>query len=271
VRAAEILAAARDAGARIDLVTTGSLEELAAAVGAADGRRVLLVGGDGSIHAVANLREPPGELALLPAGGANNVARSLGIPLDARRAARLAVSGWIKPVDLIEATTPTRRYVTVESVSVGFLAQARARYRGANSVDVLEGLRAGAAALERFHPLGVRVTSGCDVENLALAQLFVANLPLYEFGLHVAPQADATDGLLDFVGVEAGGRAGVGLMLGRLLRGTRLDRPGVHVWRARHGRIATHGASPIVADSEDLGFGPVELAVLPGALPLVRP
>lgn len=269
--AVDLASAVRRAGGSIDVVETGSIDELTAALARAYDRRVLLVGGDGTVHAVANAPALPAEIALLPRGSANNVARSLNIPLDPSKATRLALAGQVRPIDLVEAYTPTRRYVTVESLSVGFLARARVRYQGRNSGDTLQALKAGAAALAEFHPSRVRVTRDGVAKEIQLGQLFVANLPLYEFGLHVAPHANPTDEQLDFVGVEASGRPEIGLMLARLLRGSATQSPGVHLWRAACGRIVAHDGSPIVADSENLGPGPVRLAVWPRALPIVRP
>jgi diacylglycerol kinase (ATP) len=266
-----IVAALRRAGADVDLRVTSSLDELAAAwVGDRD-RRIVLVGGDGTVHAAVNAGAVPRDVALIPAGGANNIARSLRIPRDWPAAAALAVAGDVRPVDLIEATTAGRRRMVVESISVGFLAAARVRYHARNSTDLVAGARAGVAALARFHPLAARVTGGPHVETLILSQLFVANLPLYEFGLRVAPHADPTDATLDFIGIEAPDRRAVVRMLLDLRRGTHLERASVHLWRAAGGTIATHGCSPIVADSEDLGCGPVGLRAAPGALRLVRP
>ncbi|HEX5983812.1 MAG TPA: diacylglycerol kinase family protein, partial [Solirubrobacterales bacterium] len=203
----------REAGGEVELVRTGSVEELAAIWREDDGRRVVLVGGDGTVHEVANFDGPAREVALIPAGKANNIAHSLGIPTEWREAARLAVSGEARPVDLIEARAGEARRLVVEGVSVGFLAQARVRYRGRNSGAVLAALRAGAAALEHFHPLAARVQHHDGREALHLSQLFVANLPLYEFGLRVAPFADPTDARLDVIGIEAPSRRAVLRML----------------------------------------------------------
>ena len=60
-------------------------------------------------------------------------------------------------------------------------------------------------------------------------------------------------------------------MLTRLRRGTHLGRPGVRHWRAEHVRIATGGRAPIIADTTNLGFGPVDLRVERGALAVVAP
>jgi diacylglycerol kinase family enzyme len=56
----ELVRALRDAGADADaeLERTHDLQELAAVWRHDDGRRLILVGGDGSVHAVANLAGP---------------------------------------------------------------------------------------------------------------------------------------------------------------------------------------------------------------------
>lgn len=269
--AGEVVDALRAAGAEVELLRTAGLTELEDVWRHDDGRRLVLVGGDGTIHAAVNVPGPARDVALIPAGRANNIARSLDIPLAVADAARLALRGGVRPVDLIEARTATERRLVVESVSVGFLAHARVRYHGRNSADLRAGVRAGAAALRRFHPLGAHVTGATGTESLPLAQLFVANLPLYEFGLRVAPQADPQDAMLDVVGIEAPTRRAVLRMLVDLRRGTHPARGNVHRWRAETVRIVTNGASPVVADSADLGFGPVELRAVPGALRMVRP
>lgn len=233
-------------------------------------RRIVLVGGDGTIHAAANA-SLKAELALVPAGSANNIARSLGIPLLPAAAARLAVLGRARPIDVIEAVTATRRRIVVEGLSVGFLAAARSRYHATGSEHPGRALAAGAAALAAFRPLHVHVVDGGRADDLELAQLFVANLPLYAFGLHVAPRADPEDGLLDLVAIESCGRPDVLRMIVRLRRGTEFGRPEVHSWRAGRIRLDPHGASPVIADSLDLGAGPVDLSVRRGALALVRP
>lgn len=267
----DLVRALRAAGADVELELTGSLAELAAVWRDDDGRRLVLAGGDGTIHAVANLGGPARDVALIPAGRANNIARSTQIPRDPAAAARLAVRGRVRPLDLIEARTATRRRLVVESVSVGFLAQARVRYHGRNSADLVAGLRAGAGALRDFHELGVHVTTPAGEETLRLSQLFVANLPFYEFGLLVAPQADPTDATLDLIGIDAPTRRAVLRMIAELRRGAHRPYHGVHAWRAHSATIETHGRSPVVADSEDLGTGPVVLRAVPAALRLVRP
>jgi diacylglycerol kinase (ATP) len=258
----------RGLGARVETRLTSSLEELAETVAAA-GRRVALLGGDGSLHAAANLPGPLPELALLPAGRANNVAHSIGVPLDLSAAAHLALAGHARPLDLIEARTATRRFLAVEGVSVGFHALARARYRSVNSADVVAGVKAGLGALASFGSITIGLEADGHFEVARIGQLFVANLPLFGPGLQVAPAADPADGLLDLVTIEAATRTELVSKLRRLRHGTHLALPGVRHLTAARIRIAPSGRSPVIADTTDLGSGTVELTVRPAALQLV--
>lgn len=261
----------RHYGARVDTHVTASVEELAALLDDHADGRVVLLGGDGTLHAVANLPGPKPEVALLPAGKANNIARSLGIPTERRAAAEVAVRGRARSLDAIAVESPEGRYLAVEGVSVGFLALARERYRSENSADLVAGAAAGLSAFRRFRPLKVAIESDGAAEIATIGQLFVANLPLYGFGLRVAPDADAADGLLDVVAIEASGRASLLPMLAQLRKGSHVGRPGVRTWRARRVRLATGGRSPVIADSANLGPGPVDLSVEPGAIEIVVP
>jgi diacylglycerol kinase family enzyme len=204
--------------ATIETHFTESIAELSAAWQAFQDRRVVLLGGDGTLHAAANLPFRPPELALLPAGRANNVARALGIPLDLAEAAKLAARGIARPIDLISATNGTRSLLAVEGVSVGLHAIARASYRAPNSADIGAAVRSGLSAALRFDGVGLCVSSDGQAELLRVGQLFVANLPLYAFGLKVAPDARPDDGLLDLVSLPWEGRAQILPTIMRLRR-----------------------------------------------------
>lgn len=259
----------RAAGGRVEARRTSSLDELADAL-VPDGRRVVLLGGDGSLHAAANLPGPKPELALVPAGKANNVATALGIPRDVEGAARLAVTGAARAVDALAVETRDgRRHLAVEGLSVGFHALARSEYRAENSADTLAGIKAGVGALARFDSMTLAVEHDGSLEVLRAAQLFVVNFPLFGPGLRVAPGADPGDGFADLVALEADSRHELLALVPHLRAGTHLGRAGVRHLRARTVRISSGGRSPFIADTTNLGTGPIRLAVEPGALQLV--
>jgi diacylglycerol kinase (ATP) len=260
--------ALRAQGADVDLRVTESAAELAA-VAADPNRRLVLLGGDGTVHSFANLPFAHAEAALLPVGGANNIARSLGIPTDIDAAAALAVNGYARAIDAIEARAGDRTVLAVEGVSVGFHALARTRYSAVNSTDVRAAVGAGFSAIRAFHPVPVGLELDGEAELTPLGQLFAANLPLYGPRLAVAPDADPADGLIDVVRIATRGRLDTVAALASLRRGRdpeTLDRR-----RASRVRIVTGGRSPVIADTTDLGTGPVDLTIRPRALRIVAP
>src|SRR5918994_3542599 len=174
-RAASLI---RGFGARIETRWTASPHELDEFVSEEE-RRVVLIGGDGTLHAVANIHGHKPEIALLPRGRANNIAHALGVPPDLKWAAKLAVQGIAHPIDGIAVETPELEMTALEGVSVGFHAQARSRYHGVNSADTTAGVAAALSAFAHFEPVSVvlELDGGCEL--LRLGQLFVVNFPFF--------------------------------------------------------------------------------------------
>jgi diacylglycerol kinase family enzyme len=78
-------------------------------------RRILVAGGDGTIGAAANaLAGTNVELAILPGGTLNHLAKDLGLPLDLERAAHVAKHGRAVPVD--SAVVNDRIFLSTSSV-----------------------------------------------------------------------------------------------------------------------------------------------------------
>ena len=128
-------------------------------------------------------------------------------------------------------------------------------------------------AAERDHQAyagSVEVESGGVHERLPLGELFVANLPYYSFGLRVAPHAVPHDGAIDFVWLPPAPRRALPAIVRSLRSGTHLTRPGVRTWKAAEATLTAHG-SPVIADTVDVGPGPVSLVAARDALVLVVP
>jgi diacylglycerol kinase (ATP) len=266
-RAASLL---RGFGARVESRWTASPAELDELVSEEE-RRVVLIGGDGTLQAVANINGHKPEIALLPRGRANNIARALGVSPDLNWSAKLAVQGIAHPIDGISVETPELTMTALEGVSVGFHAQARARYRGVNSADTAAGVAAALSAFAHFEPVSIVLELDGASELLRLGQLFVVNFPFFGPGLPVARDADPGDGVLEVVDLDAATRSTLAVELAHLRRGTHLRQRGVRIRSARRIRITTRAASPVVADTTVLNSGPVELTVRPRTLHVVGP
>jgi diacylglycerol kinase (ATP) len=261
---AEVLGHVSQAGRAVGRITPSEAELLEALDGAA-GRRVVLVGGDGTLHAALNVGVTLPELALVPAGRANNVARALGVPPDVALAARVAATAPARPVDVLRVESGAGTVYCVEAVSGGIQADARSRYTGENSADLRAGAQVFAQALRGYRPYRVDLAlDGRPGFVGEAAQVFLSNLPLFGFGFKVDPVARPADGLLEAIVIEARTRTRVARLLASAYRGTHLKREGVTLRRARE--VLIRSSLPIVGDARPLGTGPASVTVEQGRL-----
>ena len=220
-----------------------------------DGRTPVLMGGDGSVHtAVAALRGR-GELSadlplgLIPLGTGNDLARTLGIPLDPAEAARALLTARPRALDLI-VDDAGGLVVNVVHLGVGAEAAERARAlkdKLGKAAYAVGGVLAGATTTG----WGLRVEvdgSAVDTDGPVL-MVGIANGRTIGGGAELAPDAIPDDGLLDVVVATSTGplaRLGFGVAM----------RDGEHVERddvlSVRGRTVTVSgeAFPLNADGE---------------------
>ncbi len=201
------------ARASVEVVATSNPGELDSVLHRAGSRRIVVAGGDGSMHAVVAALHRRNELAgktlaLLPLGTGNDFARGTGIPLDIEDAARLVLAGEPRPVDLIVDETGE---IVVNNVHVGAGAQAsRKGHRwksrlGDIGVGKLNLGKLGypiGALLSAFHPPSWRMRVEVDgkvVNDVDRPVLMVAigNGSNVGGGTELNPEADTEDGRLD--------------------------------------------------------------------------
>jgi diacylglycerol kinase (ATP) len=118
-----------DGRCSVEVVATSGPGELDSVLHRAGSRRIVVAGGDGSLHAVVAALHRRHDLAgsvlgLIPLGTGNDFARCMDIPLDPEEAARLLLEGEVRPVDVL---LDERGGVVVNNVHVGASAQASRR------------------------------------------------------------------------------------------------------------------------------------------------
>ena len=177
--------------------------ELLAADLAAEVDVLMVFGGDGTVHEVANgLPVPAGPLvALLPAGTGNDLARAIGMPPDPVAAATELAGARPRSLDLLDCG-PRR---AANGVNAGFAAAAtevlsrRVKRLLGPAAYLAGGVRAGVNP--PTWPARVEV-DGRVVEGEALA-VVVGNGGSFGGGRWLIPEADVGDGLLDVLVVPA--------------------------------------------------------------------
>jgi len=180
----------------------GDAESLAAEL-AAEVDVLMVFGGDGTVHEVANgLPVPAGPVvALLPGGTGNDLARAIGIPPDPVAAATELAGARPRSLDLLDCGS--RR--AANGVNAGFAAAAtevlspRVKRLLGPAAYLAGGVRAGVRS--PTWPARVEV-DGRVVEGEALA-VVVGNGGSFGGGRWLIPEADVGDGLLDVLVVPA--------------------------------------------------------------------
>ena len=195
---------------------------------------VASLGGDGLLRPLAGvLRDTPAALAIIPGGRGNDYARMLGIPSDPTEAARIAVEGEERMMDVAEVDG--EHYLGI--ASFGFDSDANrianeARLVRGNLVYVYAALR----ALIAWKPARFTVTVDGERHELTGYSMGVANSKAYGGGMFVAPQAVLDDGLLDVVAKAQVPKLQFLRALPKYFKGTHVSDPTVHDLARRRDR-----------------------------------
>jgi diacylglycerol kinase (ATP) len=242
-----------------------------------DGRRLVVVGGDGSLHTVLGKLWRRGEAAdcavgLIPLGTGNDFARGVGIPVDPTDAARLIVHGIPGPLDLIVDEGDS---VVVNAVHVGAGADAAVLARPLKPWLRIAAFPIG-AALAGLKARGWRLRVTVDGRAVAdgrrrVLMAGVSNGPSIAGGTaELGPDADPADGVVSVtVSFATGPLARIGYALA-LRRGRHPRRDDVvHV----SGREVDVRGTPFHVNADGEITGPArhkQWRVVPGAWRLIR-
>ncbi len=203
VEAVETARAVLERAGPVERATTATLEELDAALDRRAGRRLVVAGGDGSLHLVVRRLHQRGELAdaelaLVPLGTGNDLARALGIPLDPAGAAELARAGTARPLDLLVGDGGE---AAVNAVHLGIGAEAAVAASGLKPrfgplAYPLGALAAGLRTVGWHMRVEVDGTVVADGSRRVLMTA-IGNGPGVGGGTPLLPSAVPDDGLLD--------------------------------------------------------------------------
>ena len=253
--------------ASVEVHATSQPGELDGVLQRAGSRRIVVAGGDGSLHAVISALHRRHDLAdavvgLLPMGTGNDFARSLGIPLDPEEAALVVASGEVRRMDLIVDELGD---VVVNNAHIG--AGAAASKRGAGIKEKLGAVGVGRVNLGRLgYPIGALMSAFdepsvhvhveldgkvvTDVDRPVL-MVSIGNGANVGGGTPLTPEADPEDGQVDVMISHAVGTAakiGYTMHLRRgehhkrddvqYLRGSRVTISGDAFWISADGEIS---------------------------------
>lgn len=267
-----VLQEARKLGAEI--VATRSVDQLLESVGqaaAAGAERVVVAGGDGTLHnALQVLAGTRAAMGVVPAGRGNDLARTLDVPLHPVHAIRHALTAPIQAIDLGRAGK--RWYACIGGVGLDGEVADVARRVGKAMPGPFVYPWALIRKLPGFVPPHVRVEyDGTVWEGRAMMALF-ANGTTFGGGMRIAPQAVLDDGMLDLVLVKQVGKLELLRVFPRVYKGTHVEHAAVSLGRAAEARVIADRPLVPWGDGEPLDEVPareITFRVVPRALRVV--
>jgi YegS/Rv2252/BmrU family lipid kinase len=242
--------------------------ELALAAAAANEVAVAF-GGDGLAAAIAGaLKHSRGLLGVLPGGRGNDLARTLGIPLEPTAACAVLATGAVRDLDLGEVEGKT----FIGIASCGFDSDAN---RIANETRVIRGnlvyLYGAAAALARWKPAAFDVELDGERRAFIGYSVALANSKSYGGGMMLAPDASMRDGLLDVVMIGHVTKARFLALLPTVFRGTHVNQCNVEIARAQRVEVRAGRPFAMYADGDPIAKLPATARALPGAVKVIVP
>lgn len=262
----------------VETTRRGEAEERAC-LAASEGRPVIVVGGDGSLHEVVNGILASGRrvpLGIIPAGSGNDYAwNTLKLPRDPHVAVERAFDGRLVDSD---AGIVNGRYFA-NSFSVGLdadiavaaghmkkypLMSGERLYYGSTIRQLLFGY-GRCPWLQFWLDEGTPQVQGNNTPKRYVL-MAVTNGPTYGAGFRINPTADYTDGLLDICTINYTPLLRALRLLPQVQRGEHAHLPEVTFYRAKTVHIDSRSSVNIQMDGETTSATSFDAKILPGAL-----
>jgi diacylglycerol kinase (ATP) len=271
------LARLRAKGFHADVIAStgpGHAADLAREAHSQGYRRFLAVGGDGTAHEILNglFRPTPPirrvALAFLPLGTGNSFLRDF---TDEGAEASLAaiLAGRTRPVDLLRLNHSTGCLYSFNLLSFGFTADVAAitnrLFKPLGHLGYLLGVFVRVAQLRR-RAFALRCDDDPDWDEHRALFLTFNNSKFTGGTMKIAPHADPTDGLIEFVRWGPIGRLGLLRTLPKLYDGSHIEHPLASRRAVRHVEFNLSAPVDVMIDGEVATVECRALDILPGAV-----
>lgn len=244
---------------------------------AAGYRKFMAVGGDGTSYEIVNGLLPqaqgadPPTLAFLPLGTGNSFLRDF-TTRGAEHAQEALLAGRSRRCDVMQLRHAGGVQYYINLLSVGFAADVafdRAdRFRHLGELGYLLGVFTRLVTLDR-RPFPLRVDGDPGFDRRPCLFLTFNNSKYTGGKMMIAPDADPTDGLIEYVRWGAIGRAGLLWNLRTLYDGTHVKHPLAERRAARRIDFDLNEPVNVMIDGEVLRLQLESIEVLPGVLNVV--
>lgn len=275
--AAPALARLREGGLHIDVIAStapGHAAQLAREAFGQGYRRFIAVGGDGTAHEILNGVFSAGaaqrriSLGFLPLGTGNSFLRDFTTD-GAEASLQAMLAGRKRSVDLMKLTHSGGEIYSFNLLSIGFTADVGAltnrRFKGLGHLGYLLGVFVCVAQLNR-RVFALRCDDEKEWDERRCLFLTFSNSKYTGGTMMIAPDADPSDGLIEFVRWGPIGRLGLVRMLPKLYNGTHVKHPLASRRGVRHVEFNVPAAVDVMIDGEIVSLPCQTLDILPAAL-----
>jgi diacylglycerol kinase (ATP) len=261
----------------------GHATELARSAIAAGARRLIAVGGDGTVNEVLNgmldrdgrLTAPDAVLCPVPAGTANELCRALGHLASPGEAFDAAASRTSRAVDLMGVRCtgldgqPTQRfgYLIVSLGAAATISHRTSRSTWLKKLGQIAYLLMTPVVTVGYRHRDVAISvDGAPAEMRKVFTAMIGNTENGGGGMRLVPGAEFDDGVLDLI--EIGDIPRVALLLAvmpKLYSGDHARHPRVRMTRGTSFSFDSPADTLVDVDGETVGQLPLEVSVLPRA------
>jgi len=274
------LQSVRQAGIELDVAYTSRPSEATEIARRAYGqgiRNFLAVGGDGTSYEILNGLFPEAEkgerpaLGFLPLGTGNSFVKDF-TSRGMEHTIEVIKNGNRRACDVIRLRHSQGELYFINLLSLGFPADvgetANRRFKRWGELGYIFAVFARLVRLEHLS-FPHRLDAAAEWDSGCTLFLSFSNSKFTGGKMMIAPKADPTDGLIEYVRWGAIGRLGLLWTLPRLFTGTHIDHP--FASRAPARRIEFQLAGPVNAmvDGEILRLECRSLEILPGVLDVI--
>jgi YegS/Rv2252/BmrU family lipid kinase len=231
---------------------------------------IVAVGGDGTINEVASqLIDKDVELAIVPTGSGNGLARHLGIPLTIDGALKVLNHSYAAKVDAAQFNG--RPFFNVSGL--GFDAYVGYIFATLKDRGLWNYVRASLRAFLRFKAFKTEIVSNGEVLFSGEAfMVSVANTSQFGNNVYINPLGRTYDGQIEIAVMLPFARWKAPLVVYRLFMKSIHKSPYVHVWSVEQAEISTEHPVKTHIDGEVAEqVSHASVKVLPGALRVLVP
>ncbi|GMB09863.1 YegS/Rv2252/BmrU family lipid kinase [Thermolongibacillus altinsuensis] len=236
---------------------------------------VVAIGGDGTIHDVANgLIGSNIPLGIIPAGSGNDLARALDIPMDYKKALERILMGEQRKMDIGRINNEYCITVT----GIGFDGKVAEVNNASKFKNLLNFIRLGDLSyahsvlhvLLKYRPVNIQLkVDGKTLTFFNVWLIAIANTPNYGGGIKICPDACYHDGLFDICIIHSMTKWELLRNFPKAYKGKHVSHPGVTMLKGKEVEVISEWPVIVQSDGELVTKTPVNVTIQKEALLII--